>query len=269
MATIAATRCSQTCRRCPRTTAACTGIRVIETYVPVIDHKYYEFQRNLSREMKSTNFGLDIGLLALTGTASVWSHAAEELSAAATGLAGVKANFNRELYAEKTMPVLVSLMTSHRMTVLADIKRGEKQAEKDYPIEQAFADLDRYQAAASLDGAVQKAAGSAAVEAQAAKYDYSLALDVCQASDDVANVRRAYFTQLARGRDTQEGRARINRAAVAAGMPASVAASDDAALAKQGEAVSAYLLTLCTTADLDAYKKKVDTDPAPAAGAGT
>ena len=244
--------------------------RFIWAHVGVIDHNYDDFKRHLSHDMKGGNFGLDLGLLAVTGTAAVWTSLAAELAAGATAIAGAKASFNRELYSERTFSVLVSLMDAQRLEVLAQLMRGSQLPESQYPIEQAYADLSRYQAAGNLDSAVQAAAEAAANKKAAADYNFSQALNVCEAPAEIADARRAYLSELGQGRNDPAGLARIAKAAQIAGMTDTKAAATPDALNLQAEAISAYLtLKVCTTEGLAAFKTLVDSSSgAPSASPG-
>lgn len=239
--------------------------RVVSAYLMAIDARYFQFRRDLSRNMKGGNVGFDAALLALTGTAAVWDKAASELAAGATAIAGGRASLNRELYFERTLPALISLMESERLTVRTDILRGMARPEGDYTIEEAFADLTRYQAAASLDVAIQKAAAAAAEEGAKAQYNFERAIELCNPAAAVADQRRAYLDTLAAGRDSAEGRQRIALAAGIAGMTDAAASEEETVVFSQFQFVAAHLRNVCSAQGVTDFSGKVDAAVAAAA----
>jgi len=242
--------------------------RVAAAYLMAIDARYFEFRRQLSRSMKGANLGFDFAVLALTGSAAIWENVAGDLAAAATGVAGARATLNRELYFERTMPALVSLMEAQRLEIRTSILRGLSQSEDEYTVQELFADLSRYEGAASIDGAIQRASEIAGQQAADARLDFSRTIELCEAPDDVADARRSYFIQLENGRTTAAGRQRYARAAVVAGVAGAVATEDAAVHDQQQQAIADYLRGICTQATFDLFKQQVD-PPAPAPGGGS
>ena len=143
--------------------------RVVASYLMASDAKYEQFRRDISKNVKGGNVAFDLATLGMTGLASQWAKAADELAAGATALAGGRATVNRELYFEKTLPTLMSLMESRRLTVRSDILKGLSQPESIYTMQDAFSDLWRYQSSATIDGAIQRAAAAAAERGRAAR----------------------------------------------------------------------------------------------------
>lgn len=235
--------------------------RVAASYLMAIDARYFEFRRRLSRNVKGGNLGFDIALLGLTGTAAMFEKAADELAAAATGVAGARASLNRELYFERTLPALIGLMDAQRLEVRTAILRGLKESEDRYTVQELFADLARYEAAASLDGAIQKVSQIAGVEAAKAELDFSDTIELCEAPDDVAEARMAYAKELHLGRTTPAGQARNARAAVVAGLAGAEPTNDASAYAAQQQAIADALLEICTAETLATFKQQVDQDP--------
>lgn len=237
--------------------------RVVASYLLAMDARYFAFRRNLSRNLKGGNIGFDLALLGLTGSAAIWDQAASELAAAATAVAGARSGINRELYFERTLPALIALMEAERLSVRAEILRGLTQSEDEYTVQEAFADLHRYEAAASIDGAIQKASEIAGAHSAQARYDYTKAVELCEATDELADQRRAFFTELENGRETAEGRERYARAAQVAGLAGAEATEDPAVAFQQQQAIADYLRGICAAPTLELYKSKVDAEPEP------
>lgn len=242
--------------------------RVAASYMLAVDARYFEFRRNLSRNVKGGNVAFDFALLGLTGGAAIWEKAATELAVAATAVAGARASLNRELYFERTLPALMSLMEAQRLDVRTSILRGLSQSEDQYTVQELFADLARYEAAASIDGAIQKASEIAGAQVLQSQLDFSKTIELCEAPDDVANERRSYFQQLETGRTSLAGRERYARAAVIAGVTDAQATEDPLLYERQQQAIADYLRGICVQATLDVFKQQVD-PPAPPAVGGT
>lgn len=143
---------------------------VIGAYLAAADLRFIAFRQDLSRQSKGTNVGFDLAILALTGTASLTGKAvANGLSAGAAGLTGSRAAIAKELWFDKTLPALLIAMEARRTTVRATIvKRMRDEGPESYSMTEAFADLMAYQAAASLDAAIDTvtaAAGEKATDA--------------------------------------------------------------------------------------------------------
>lgn len=240
--------------------------RVIASYMMAADSKYDQFRRDISQNVKGGNVAFDLATLGLTGLASQWKRAADELAAGANVVAGGRATINRELYFEKTLPTLLSLMDSSRLTVRADILRGLAQPETVYTIQDAYSDIWRYQAAASIDGAIQQAAAAASEKAQEAEIDYSKAVSYCTVPQAVATERQTIMWRLediaaeaetAAPDRAQAARQQIQQAALAAGVQGAVLSTDAATTNTQLKSIADYLLGLCAAEPVAAFKTRL------------
>jgi len=241
--------------------------RVVSAYLMASDAKYGQFRRDISKNVKGGNIAFDLATLGLTGLASRWTSAAKDLAASATVLGGARASLNRELYFERTLPTLLSLMDSSRLTVRSDILKGLSEPESLYTMQDAFSDLWRYQSAASIDGAIQQAAAAAAEEAKQAKLDYSKAVALCEVSDELGKGRKDIMRAVekeARAAATEpdaakaaEHRAVVQKVAVATGMADAEVAANEQATNSQLRAISDYLLTVCSPETLATFRSAV------------
>lgn len=128
---------------------------VIGIYMTAADANFLEFRRLLSRESKGSNFALGSGFTALTTAATVASErTANILSAFASGLSGIQGRLSSEVYFERTIPALLSGMEADRTRVRADIVARMDENDQ-YSLTEAFMDLARYEAAGSLDNAIE------------------------------------------------------------------------------------------------------------------
>jgi hypothetical protein len=245
--------------------------RVIAAYLFAIDARYFEFQRDLSRAGKSTHLGFDALSLALTGAGSIFDKAASELAAIATATGGARASFDRELFADKTLPILISLMDSRRLKVRADIVRGMSQPEAGYTLEEGFADLMRYEAAGTIDGALSDAAKAAGREADEAEYDFSKAKDLCVVDANTDTSRRTLMLELEKfERDAQADanvavakRKAIQDAAKALGIDAPNPPTDPKSALDMLALVRNQLELQCNSSAVDAFRAKLKAGGVP------
>lgn len=241
--------------------------RVVSAYLTAIDAHYAWFLRDLSRSGKGMHLGFDGALLLLTGAGAIFEKAASDLSAGATAVGGLRSSFDRELFADKALPILISLMDSRRLAVRAEILRGLSQPEGSYTLEEAFSDLTRYEAAGTLDGALSDAATAAGERAKAVNYDYSKAKDLCVVDQATDNKRHDLMDQLetfernaeatADGKVAASNRASIQKAAQLLGIEAATAPADrDAAFALLKQ-IRDQIEAQCTVAGVDALRAKL------------
>ncbi len=151
--------------------------RIIGIYMTAIDSEFMEFRRHLSRQAKSSNFVLDLGVLGLSGGASfAGQRTANILSAGAAGLTGTRGSISKQLFFEQALPAMLGNIDAQRTTVRTQIIQRMQQSADQYPLPVALSDLTRYEEAASLDKAVQTAAADAGDHQKAA--DGKLAFEV-------------------------------------------------------------------------------------------
>ncbi len=237
--------------------------RVLSIWLMAIDARYDAFRRDLSRGRKGSAVGLDILTLGLTSAGSVITDASQELAAAATGVGGARASVDRELYFEKTLPVLISYMDAERLKLRGQIIQGMGRPITEYPLEQGFADLWQYQGAGSLDRAIGNAAHDAGDAIEEAEYEYSQAVDLCLPQGEAAATRRRLGRALQADLNSEDAttraaaRARLAAAARLGGMEGAVAATSEAQIEEQGQAALDHLRGLCTATALGTFERTV------------
>jgi hypothetical protein len=231
--------------------------RVVASYLMAADAKYDQFRGDLAGNVKGGNVAFDVLTLGLTGLASRWTSAAKDLAAGATVVGGTRASLNRELYFEQTLPTLLSLMDSSRLAVRANILKGLAQPETAYTIEDAFSDIWRYQAAASIDGAIQQAAAGAAQKANETQRDYSKAVDYCSLPDSIANERLVLMRSVEHSATGPDGAKVVQQAAHVAGLADAPLATSEEQIGKQLDDIANYALTLCSAEQVATFKTKL------------
>lgn len=119
-----------------------------------INRHFSEFEQSLYLEGVGAGIGTDWLKLALGGAGALYAGASQALSAAAAGIEGAKASFDKQAFFENTITTLFAAMDANRKTVLVKIRLGLAQPVADYPLTQALADLEDYYNAGSIPGAL-------------------------------------------------------------------------------------------------------------------
>jgi hypothetical protein len=163
--------------------------RVMAIYMAAMDARYADFRTSLSKHLRGTNFGLEVLTLGVGGIGSVWSKAAQEINAGTTFLTGSKGAFNKEVYLQQTLPALVAMMDANRLKVAGDMVAKQSRTIEQYPLSAAFADLSRYELAASVDSAVQQLTKEAALAAADEERKFSRLTASCGPTREVGDLR--------------------------------------------------------------------------------
>lgn len=156
-------------------------------HIRAADGQFTNFVTSLSKHMRGSNFGLDLGGVLLSSLGAVATGSANELSAAAAALTGARGSVNRELYFEKTMPAILSAMKTNRLQVKTEIARHLINDDVlRYPLQQALADLKDYELAASIDLAIEQITTAAGEARDDQIRQYANATESCGPTEDVA-----------------------------------------------------------------------------------
>lgn len=159
---------------------------VIAVYVNAIDARYYDFRSRISSERRELDSGIDIGVLALTNAiTAAATHHARDLAAIASTFGGAGAALDRNLFFDRALPALLAAMDTQRLRVLTRIQQNLGDDAAQYPLEVAFADLNRYEMAGSLDAAIGQVTAQAAAAQQEAQRRYDAAVHACTATEDL------------------------------------------------------------------------------------
>ena len=152
-----------------------------------IDAQYFRFRRDLTAQAKAANFGLDLGVLGLTGGGAIaGERAANILSAGGAGLTGAKASLNKEVYFEKTLPALVASMDARRLTLKVSFLQKMHKALDAYSLSEAIIDISTYQLSASIDAAIEQITGDANAAKEKATRSYTNLVVTCAAPEPAA-----------------------------------------------------------------------------------
>ena len=154
--------------------------QVLSAYIGAADARYRTFRIAISKDMKGSSFGLDAAVLGLTSIGAVANGAANELSAASAALTGSRASLSKEVYMQQALPAILNSMESARLSIRAELIKGMKAPIDDYPLEQGFGDIVRYDMAGSMDGAIAKLNTEAGKAAAVEEDKYTKAVESCE-----------------------------------------------------------------------------------------
>lgn len=164
---------------------------VVLKFMLAVDERYDNFTANLSRELRGSNLGFDLGVLALTGIGSVVSNAAPELSAGATALGGARASINKELYLERTLPAILVVMDANRLRIRTSIQQHMRLAAAEYSLDEAMLEVREYERAGNLNRAITDLTSQASVAFAAAEKAYADSKASCEPPASLRPLRAA------------------------------------------------------------------------------
>lgn len=129
---------------------------IIDARMAEIDRKFADYERALYQEGVGSGIGTDWALLALTAAATVSTVETTKtaLAAAATAVAGGVAAFDKRALFDKTLPALLAQMVAQRETVRVLIRTKELLPVDSYSWFAAESDLQRFEFAGSIPGAI-------------------------------------------------------------------------------------------------------------------
>ena len=143
---------------------------LIAERVRVMDLRFKAFAEELVKD----SVALDLGTNVLNiGVGTVGAFASETtsqiLSAINAGLTGTKEAYDKVAFFDQTMMAMVAQMVATRQEVRVRILAGMRKSISDYAIVQAMQDLDEYQYAGSIPGAISATASDAQEKEKRAK----------------------------------------------------------------------------------------------------
>jgi hypothetical protein len=143
--------------------------KVILGRMSAIDIRFNQFMKELFQGEVGKNLAADVATLGMGGAATlIGGGTGQALSAAITGITGAKSTFDKNVYFEKTMPVVIAAMIAERKTIELRIRRGLASNTDTYNLEAGLNDLIRYREAGKIDTAIsvlREAAGEQARDA--------------------------------------------------------------------------------------------------------
>jgi hypothetical protein len=140
---------------------------ILDARMRAVDMTFANFERALYREGIGIGVGTDWVTLALNAVGSV-TKASKPLAAAAGAITGARSSYEKQALYNLTLPVMMAQMSAKRKDVLARVRQGETQSVAAYSLFQGLNDVDSYEAAGTIPGAVADMITNAGVQSKQA-----------------------------------------------------------------------------------------------------
>lgn len=146
---------------------------IVNARIYATDLHFGAFQQDLRQEGIELNLSSDIAVIGLNLAGTLVGSAATKsmLAAASGGLVAAKTSFDKNVYFEKTMVVLLGEMVAQRKSVLVRIRGNLVKSVDEYPLTQALVDLEDYYNAGTIPGALMEIAEESGAKAKKATED--------------------------------------------------------------------------------------------------
>jgi hypothetical protein len=143
---------------------------IIDARMAAIDARFWAYNRSLYKEDVGAGIGTDWVVLALTGATAVVGSASTKsvLGATSAALVGGQAAFDKRALFDETLPALMAQMTAQRETVRAMIRGHERLPVADYTWYAADSELQEFEYAGSIPGAIASIVQDAGAKTAAA-----------------------------------------------------------------------------------------------------
>lgn len=134
-----------------------------------VDRAYGNYKQELHLQRTSSAVGIDAAMLTLAAIAATVSDPGTAVGAAALAgvVAGSRASFDKNVFFDQALPAILSQMDAQRSVIRARLFAGMMLTDVAYRLNDADSDLNQYQQAGTVYGAIA-AITSQAGQAQAA-----------------------------------------------------------------------------------------------------
>ena len=168
---------------------------IVNGRLRAIDLNYFVFVRALSEDVASLSVGTDIATLALAGAGTIVTGASTKtvLAAVSGFVIGTKGSIDKNLFYQKTVPVLLAAMAARRRTVLLTVRTGLTHEGNQYTLEQALMDVEDYYNAGTIPGALTDITAGAGASLANADAKISQITTGTYLEDDAGKVLRRFW----------------------------------------------------------------------------
>ncbi|MCG8695430.1 MAG: hypothetical protein MI806_29835 [Minwuiales bacterium] len=143
--------------------------QLIEKRLAVVDVHFRNFVAGLAKDNAKVDFGVALAGLGAGGAGSLVSGTASQiLSAVSGGLAGAQAAYDKTVLYDQALSALIAQMQASRKAVASQIFQRWTLNIETYPLWIARRDLEAYEFAGSLPGAILATSADAKVKEQEA-----------------------------------------------------------------------------------------------------
>ncbi len=145
---------------------------IVQARLIAIDARYTQFRQAFDSQTRWAAFGSTVVSLGLTSASSLTPvGTAHILGAAASGVTGSQAAYQKEVLVERTANAVETSMDAGRLLISVRIRSGLKQSAADYPLAVALSDLEDYYNAGTMLGAISNITQNAGTQAQVANQE--------------------------------------------------------------------------------------------------
>jgi hypothetical protein len=157
----------EACLKLPVADSRACRDSIVQARLIAIDVRYTQFRHAFYGEARWGGFAATVATLGLTSAAALASLGTSHiLSAAATGVTGTQAAYDKQVLIDRTATAIETSMDAARGTVAIRIRQGLQRPPPDYPLAVALSDLQDYYNAGTLLGALADITRIAGVQAQ-------------------------------------------------------------------------------------------------------
>lgn len=173
--------------------------RFIAGRLTLYDLEYVRFLSRFRLTRAAAATALDMVTIGISSATTLFGgvRTKEVLGAISTALTGGRSAYEKNFYDDQTASALVTQMNAERKTALLPILQGTKADIGDYPMTQAIVDLNNYQFAGTISGALAGVQRDAAAKDASATAMIDRFRAVAFAPDDATDrIRRWIFPGL-------------------------------------------------------------------------
>jgi hypothetical protein len=141
---------------------------VIEARIRDADLRFAAFERSLYSDGIGFGIGTDWMALAANAYGALSNNSAQSMAVMATAVTGAKGAVDKNAFYDKALPVLMAQMVAQRKAALVALRTGQNQPDSQYSLMRALGDLEDYERAGSIPGALNAISANAGADDLAA-----------------------------------------------------------------------------------------------------
>lgn len=177
-----------------RETDACRNAIVTEQ-IRAIDIVFSEYERVVLKTAEGINVTGDatVAILGAAGTVTGGTQAKSILAALSSAVTGTKGAFDKNVYFQNSIQVLIGRMRALRKGVLADVRKNLLQPHDKYPLSQALFDVESYFVAGTIVAAVSDIEKNSKEKSDQADQEMQKTLELSYGADSNSVLLRAFW----------------------------------------------------------------------------
>mgnify|MGYP001564340945 CR=1 FL=1 len=163
--------------------------------IRTIDLYYDIFRQALTKENIGLNVGSDLTVIGLNAAGTIIPAASTKaiLAAVSGGIVGAKGTISKDVFYDKTIPSLLSMMDALRKEKLVIVQKGLELPTDKYPLFKALIDVNDYFNAGSIPGAIM---GITATSGDTIKKSDAELKKIVEVKYDTSAIRRPFSDRI-------------------------------------------------------------------------